>query len=139
VSTSVHCSRTLVVLSQLHYSFHKIHPSLWFLFFLIHQAIPKFIGDFRGDTVCSWTERIFLFFLHLFIPNFIFWMSRVLPRKGIVESHIRILLPRSSVKDLRASENHPTYGDHAHCFKNLSTSIKDRNFSWRGTKMYWLL
>lgn len=50
----------------------------------------------------------FCFFPHLFIfspQNF-----TELPRNGVIQSQIRIVLPKNSVKDLRTSENYPTYG-----------------------------
>lgn len=112
VSASMHCSHTLMISSQLHSSFQKIHPSLWFLVFLIHQAIPKFIGDFTGwyCVFLNW-ENIPFFPPYLFIPFFFFSLNfRVLPRNGVVESQIRIILPRSSVKHLRASENYLACG-----------------------------
>lgn len=91
-------------------------------------------------TLCFWTERIFLLFslsLHLFIPYF-FLNVRVLMKNGVMGTLTVVILPRSSVKDFRESENYPIYKDHAHCFRNLSTSIRHSNFSWRGTKIYWL-
>lgn len=116
VSTSVRCSHSLQVSHQLHYSWQKKQLSLWFLVFLSLQGHPQvffIILYFTGHTICyllELGEYFFSFFPHLFISFFFPPDFTDLPRNGVVQSQIRVLLPRNSMKDLRASENYPTYG-----------------------------
>lgn len=77
VSTSVRCSHSLQVSHQLHYSWQKKQPSLWFLVFLSLQSHPQvffhYLIFYRSYyMLSSWTGRLFFFFFPPLVYTFFF-------------------------------------------------------------------
>lgn len=139
-STRGRCSHPLQVSHRSHYSWKKKQPSLWFFVFLSHQGHPQVFSLSHILQVILYviflnqeSLSFFLTCLYIFFPDF-----AVLPRTGVVQPQIQVLLPRNSMKDLRASENYPTYGGSCSLLPEYSTSVKDSNFNWRSTEIYWI-